>query len=222
LTRATDLIGRLGNAVEFSVALDLDTNEDEVVDSKIWSRATSIDRVAMSLTTIFDYDYESKNFTGKVYMAASVLDAFEDGGARVGERSRRSWPGSIEGKVEWKFQFAAHGRDTTNNVSAVNGTAIPSMSGNHGGFDPNQMSTTTRAGNSDGLVKTLEEAFDTDGFVVAAGGGMEADAEELTGSTKHAAEGAASIHDDEATLSTKSLGKEGEQACGHGCRALEH
>jgi hypothetical protein len=51
---ATNLIGELGNAVEFSVALDLNTNKDEVVGSEAGSRATFVDTVSVSLTAIFD------------------------------------------------------------------------------------------------------------------------------------------------------------------------
>jgi hypothetical protein len=51
---ATNLTGELGNSVEFSVALDLNTNKDKVVGSKGGSGATCIDTVAVSLAAVFD------------------------------------------------------------------------------------------------------------------------------------------------------------------------
>jgi hypothetical protein len=52
--RATNLIGELGDAVEFGVALDLNANKDEVIGSKVGSRATGVDAVAVSLAAVFD------------------------------------------------------------------------------------------------------------------------------------------------------------------------
>ena len=50
--RATNLIGELGDAVEFGVALDLNTNKDEVVGSEVGSRTTFVDTVAVSLAAV--------------------------------------------------------------------------------------------------------------------------------------------------------------------------
>jgi hypothetical protein len=60
------------------------------------------------------------------------------------------------------------------------------------------MRSTIGAGNGDCLVKTAEETLNTDSFVIAARGGMETNAKELTSSGKNAAESAASIDNNEA------------------------
>jgi hypothetical protein len=194
--RATNLIRKLGNAVEFGVALDLNTNKDEVVGSEVGSRTTFVDTVAVSLTAVFDN--KSNDLTGEVDMVAGLLDIVENGCAGIGDRAWRGLASSVDGKVEGKLEFTTHGGDAANDVSAVDRTAIPSVSGNHRGFDPDQGRTTIRAGNSDGFIKIAEEALNTDGFVIAARSSMEANTKEFASGSENAAESAASVDDDKA------------------------
>jgi hypothetical protein len=194
---ATDLVRELGDAVEFGVALHLNANEHEVVGGKDGRGATFIDAVTMSLTAIFDD--ESNDLTREIHMAAGLFDVVEDRWTGIKKGCRSSGAGSIDSEIERKLEFAAHSGDATNDVSAINGTAIPGVSRNHRSFDPNQRGTTVRAGDSDGLVQVSEEAFDADGFVIAAGSGMEADAEEFARRSEDAAKSATSVDNDEAT-----------------------
>jgi hypothetical protein len=60
------------------------------------------------------------------------------------------------------------------------------------------MSATVRAGDGDGFVEVSGEAFNADGFVVAARSRVETDAKEGTSIGKDAAKSTASIDDDEA------------------------
>ncbi len=52
--RSTEAVREFSDAVECGVALDLNTNKDEVVGSEVGSRATFVDTVSVSLTAIFD------------------------------------------------------------------------------------------------------------------------------------------------------------------------
>jgi hypothetical protein len=131
-------------------------------------------------------------------MVAGVLDIVENGGARIGERSGRSLPSSVDGEVKGKLEFTAHGGNAANDVSAVDRTAIPSVSGNHGGFDPDEVRAAIRAGNSDGFIEITEEALNTDGFVITTRGGMETNAKEFASGSEDAAKSAASVDDDKA------------------------
>jgi hypothetical protein len=88
----------------------------------------------MGLTMVFNHDC-----AGKIDVLAGALDAAEDRSARVGKGSGRSWSGSTQGKAKRKFEFTAHSGNAANNVGAIDGIAVPSASGNHGSFDPNQM-----------------------------------------------------------------------------------
>jgi hypothetical protein len=106
---------------------------------------------------------------------------------------------SIDSEIERKLEFTAHGGNAANDIGAINGTAIPGVSRDHGSFDPNQRGAPVRAGDSDGLVQIAEEAFDADSFMIAPGSGMEADAEELTGRSEDAAKSTTSVDNDETT-----------------------
>jgi hypothetical protein len=194
--RATNLIRELSDAVEFSVALDLNTNEDKVVGSEVGSGATFVDTVAVSLTAIFDN--QSNDLTSEVDVMASVFNVVENRGAGIGERCRRGMASGGEGEVEGKLEFTAHGGNAADDVGAVDGTAVPSVSGNHGGFDPDEMRATIRAGNGDGFVKVTKETLNTDGFVITTRGGMETNTEEFASSGENTAESAAGVDDDEA------------------------
>ena len=109
-------------------------------------------------------------------MMAGVLDVVENGGAGIGERSGRGLASSVDGEVKGKLEFTAHGGDAANDVSAVDRTAIPSVSGNHGSFDPDEVRAAIRAGNSDGVVKVAEAMLDTDALVIPTGSRVETDA----------------------------------------------
>jgi hypothetical protein len=191
---ATDLVGELSDSVEVSVALDLNTNEDEIARGKAGSRATFVDAIAVCVATIFNN--KGDDLAGKVHVLAGVLNVFEDGRAGVGQRTDRGGTIGIQSKVKGKLEFTAHGRNAANNVGTIDRTAIPSISGNHGSFDPNEMSATIGASNGDGFVEVAEESLDTDSFVVSTGSRVEADAEECTSVSENAAEGTAGIHDD--------------------------
>jgi hypothetical protein len=69
---ASDLVGKLGNAVEFCAALDLDTNKDKIAWNKAGSRATFINAITVSLAPIFDD--KGDDFTGEIDVLASVFD----------------------------------------------------------------------------------------------------------------------------------------------------
>jgi hypothetical protein len=204
------------------VALDLDANKDKVIRREAGTRATGVDAVTVSLATVFDD--EGDNLTSEINVLAGVFDAFENGGAWIGERSRRSWASSVKSKVERKLEFATHGGDATDNVSAIDGAAIPCVGGDHGGFDPDKVGAAVGAGDGDGFVKVAEEPFDTDSFVVATRGGMETDTKELTSSDEHATKGTTSIDDNKTAHTNLSgfLGTKGEQVHEHECHGQVH
>ncbi len=126
----------------------------------------------MSLTAIFDD--ESNDLTGEIHMAAGVFDVVENGGAGIKKRCRSSGASSIDSEIERKLEFTAHGGNAADNVGPVNGTAVPSVGGEHGSFDPEEGRAAVGAGNGDGFVQISKEAFDADDLVVAAGSGVEA------------------------------------------------
>jgi hypothetical protein len=133
--RASDLVGKLGDTVEFCTALDLDANKDEIAWDEAGSRATFVNTITVRLATIFDD--EGNNFAGEIDVLASMFDVIKDGSAGISQWSDRVRAISIEGKVERKLEFTAHSRDAADNVSTINRAAVPSVSSNHRSFDPN-------------------------------------------------------------------------------------
>jgi hypothetical protein len=115
------------------------------------------------------------------------------------ERGATVWsPTShIKSEIERELKFAAHSRDTPDDVGTVNGAAIPSVSGNHGRFDPNKWCAAIGTSNSDGFVQVPKETLHTDGFVVATRSVVQSNAEKLTSVRKDAAKSAASINNNE-------------------------
>jgi hypothetical protein len=177
--------------------LDLDANEDKVIGSEAGTRATGVDTVTVRLATVFDN--ESNNLTSEIDVLTGVFDVFQNGGAWIGERSGRSGASSVESKVKRKLEFATHGGNTTDDVSAINGAAIPCVGGDHGGFDPDKMGAAVGTGDGDGFVKVAEEPFDADSFVVATRGGVETNAKEFTSGGEYATKGTTSVDDNKTT-----------------------
>ncbi len=80
------MVGEFSDTFEVSVALDLNTDKDEVVDLESRRAATLIYSGAVGETAIVDN--KGDNFAGEVHMLSGVLDIIENGSARGRERSR--------------------------------------------------------------------------------------------------------------------------------------
>ena len=149
----------------------------------------------MSVTTIGHN--ELNNLSGKINVGGCLLDVVEDRSTGIGERCDSVAAGDIESEIERKFKLAAHSRDAPDDVGTVDGAAIPSVSGNHGSFDPNEWCTAIRTGNSNGFVQVPKKTLDTDGFVVATGRPVQSDAEKFASVCKDPAKSAAGIDNNE-------------------------
>ena len=116
------------------IALDLDSNEDEVAWSEGGSGATCVDTITMNLATIFDD--EGDDAAGEVYVLGSVFNVLKDGETGIRRWTDRSVALIIDCEIERELEFSAHGWDTSDDVSAVNGTTIPRVCSDHGSLDP--------------------------------------------------------------------------------------
>jgi hypothetical protein len=106
-----------------------------------------------------------------------------------------------ETEVEGKTKGAADGGYATDNISAVDGTAVPGICGSMGGFDEDFVGTAVISSNGDGFVEKAVEFFDTNGFVITAGSNVDVDVEDGTDGLEEAFEGAAIVHNNESTES---------------------
>jgi hypothetical protein len=137
------------------------------------------------------------NLAGKINVGRRLLDVVKYRSAGIGEGCDSLVANHIQSEIERELKVAAHSRDTPDDVGTVNGAAIPSVSGNHSSFDPNEWCGAVGTSNSDGFVQVLKETLDTDGFVVASGSAVQSNAEKLTSFRKDAAKSAASISNNE-------------------------
>jgi hypothetical protein len=79
--RPANLIGELGDAAEFGIALDLNTDQDKIARGEAGSGTTLVYPVAVGLTAISNN--EGDNLASKIDVRRRVLDVFEDGSARI-------------------------------------------------------------------------------------------------------------------------------------------
>lgn len=121
------------------------------------------------------------------------------------EESVDGWDGSVDGggyrgkaDIERELELASNGGDAANNIRAVDGAAIPSIRGAVGGLHENFVGATVVSGDGCNFVEEAKEAFDTDGFVVAAGSGMEGQLEDFAKAVEMGLEDTVGVDDDEA------------------------
>ena len=81
----------------------------------------------MGLTAIFDD--EGDDAAGEVDVLGGAFNVLEDGEARIGGWTDRGVALSVDGEIEWKFKFTAHGGNTPDNVGAIDGATVPGVGG---------------------------------------------------------------------------------------------
>jgi hypothetical protein len=128
---------------------------------------------------------------GKIDVSGGLLDVGKYRGTQVGKRLNRRAAVGIQSNIKRRFEFMAHSWDTAYYICAIGGTAIPSIDCTHGSFDPNQGCARICTSNGDSFIEVTEESLGANGFVVAAGRGVQLNAEEFTSVGKDAAERAA-------------------------------
>ena len=101
-------------------------------------------------------------------------------------------------EVVGEAEGPADSRNAANNVSAINGAAVPSVGSSMGGFDENSVGTAIVTSNSDSFVQEAVEVFDTNGFMIATGCDMEIDAEDGADFFEETFEGTAVVDNNEA------------------------
>ena len=112
--------------------------------------------------------------------------------------------------VNGEKERATDGGDAADNVGAVDGSAVPCITGSVGSRDPNKRVVAIVSGNGDGFVEEPEVTFDTDGFVIAFRGGVESNLQDIAHGFEDGEKVASRVDDDHAahTELEKELGVE--------------
>jgi hypothetical protein len=190
--RTAEAVGKFGDSAGRCVTGDLNSGHNKVTNTVRNSMTGVINTGTMGSASVFSE--EAENLRGK-------------SGGRRGETKKgmcilclgRGRGGSgAKTEVVREAKGATDGRDAADNVSPVDGTAVPCIGSSMGGFDKNGVSTAVVRCNRDSFVKEAMEFFDTNCFVIALGGNVERDTKERTNGFKGAFESTAIVDDDEA------------------------
>ena len=190
--RATFTISEFSNSSGRGVAVNLDFSHDKVADSKGDRRAGGIGALAMDGTAFFGK--QAEDLFGKLSSGSRETEEGMDvRGLLLGwSRGRRKT------EVKRKTKGAADSRNTANDIGTVDRAAVPSVGSSMGGFDKNSVGTTVVGCDCNSFVQKSVKVFNTDGFVIAAGGDMDIDIEDVADFLEETFEGAAVVDDDQA------------------------
>ena len=81
----------------------------------------------------------------------------------------------MEGKIEGEVKFTAGGSNSAYNFSAIDAAAVPGIGGTMSRFNENLVGAMIVCINGEYLVEESPEMLYTNSFVIALGGGMQAD-----------------------------------------------
>lgn len=105
------------------------------------------------------------------------------------------WSGAHT-EVKRESKRTPGGWDTADDVGAINGAVVPSMSSGMIGFDKDSVGATVISCNGDGLVEEAVEMLDTCGFVIATSGNVNHDVQNGADRLEETIESSAIINND--------------------------
>jgi hypothetical protein len=90
-----------------------------------------------------------------------------------------SWGGSRrQTEIEREAKRPTNSRDTPDDISAIDGAAVPSVSGSVRSFDEDSVGAAIIGSDAHGFVKEAMKMFDANSFVVAASSHMNVNVED--------------------------------------------
>jgi len=122
LEGASCLIGQFGDSTISSIALDGDAGGDNVANLEECLIAMGVDTLAMIGASIVGEDFE--NFSGKCSLVLGKAEKIVNGK----EITKNRFGLVVNGEVERELEFAAKGSDGAENISAIDGAAVPGVS----------------------------------------------------------------------------------------------
>ena len=204
ITIATDEVGSLTSSFEnfirsapmirkFSdstgggiIAGDLDTGGDKIADGEGDNRARCIGAFTVISTTFFSEkaEYSFSELGGRRRETKE--------GMGVGSLVRGLGRGRAQAKVEREAERLSNSRNTANNISTVNGAAVPSVISS---FNKNRISATIIGGNSNSFIEESVEVFNSDSFVIAVSSDVEVNGKNSTNNLEESFKSAAVVDD---------------------------
>ena len=119
--------------------------------------------------------------------------------------------GGTQTQIERKSEWSTDCRDAADNISTINGAAVPSVSCSVRGFDKNRVGAAIIGSNSNSFIEESVEMFNSDSFVVAASSDMKVNGKSSANSLEESFKSATVINDNqtaESNLQEDFLDKE--------------
>jgi hypothetical protein len=113
----------------------------------------------------------------------------------IGSLIRSRGRGGAQTQVERKSEKSTDSRDTADNISTINGTAVPSASSSVRSFNKNRVSATIFGSDSNSFIEESLQVFNSDSFVVAASSDMKVNGKSSANSLEESFKSAAVIDD---------------------------
>ena len=173
--RSAPTIRKFSNSTGGSIAGDLDTGCDKIVNSEGDNRARC-------------------ELGGRRREMKEGMNV----GSLVGSGGR----GRAQAKVKREAEGSSNSGNTANNISTINGAAVPSVSSGVLSFNKNGISAAIIGSkNSNSLIEESVEVFDSDSFVIAASSDLEVNGKSGTNSLKESFKSASVVNDNYTTES---------------------
>jgi hypothetical protein len=173
--------------------VDLDAGHDKIADSIGDNMMGVINTGVMCSSAVFGQ--ETEDTLGKLRCGRGLTEESVDilglGCSRRGHGTKT--------KVKWEAKGAANSRNAANDVSTIDGAAIPGIRSSVGSFNKNCVCTTIVCCNHDCLIEEPMKFLNTNSFVDAFRSNVNRDAKERADGFERAFKGAAVIDNDEAT-----------------------
>eukprot|EP00978_Attheya_sp_CCMP212_P023335 scaffold71265_cov50-Attheya_sp.AAC.3 len=166
---STRSISKFAYSAGSGVAGDLDACHDCIADLIQDNVAAFVNTLTVHGPLIVEEDADKA--TGELNVSRQIAHVFGNGLGCMGDKA---WNG---GKVNIKreFQLTADGGNAADNVSTINRTGVPSISGSYTGFHEDGRSPTIIRCNSHGAVEKFVKVFDADSFVITTSAYMTAE-----------------------------------------------
>jgi hypothetical protein len=140
----------------------LDTRCDEITDTKIDDRARFFGAFTMDSMAFFSE--EAKDSFGKLGSRRRKAKKSMD----IRRLIRSCGRGGAQTQVERKSERSTDSRDTADNISTINGAAVPSIQAAVcPALTKPRVSATIVGSNSNSLIEESVEVFNSDSFVIA-------------------------------------------------------
>ena len=151
----------------------MDGGHDEVANS-IEDRVAGLVNALGEIDAAF-FDQKAEDGLGEGDVFADKGQVLGDGGGMVGTKFGRK----AQRDIDRENERATDGGNATDDVSAMDGSAVPCIPSSMGSGDPNKRVGSIVGGNGDGLVEEPEVTFNADGFVITFGCRVESNLQDV-------------------------------------------